>query len=147
MIRFNLLVPPFIITLLLLTLNACTTNSSKPTKINSTPVSDLKSLIYEASGNEPGWNLKIYKNEHKYFYKLVSDYGQTKLEGETNVTEFNKTSPRSVIFGLKKGSKKIIEVKAVNANCTDMAGNRHGTAAEFEYKRTKYIGCGDFVGT
>lgn len=102
---------------------------------NNTDLISLKN--FKASGSEPGWSLEANKKGNNISYNVTLDNGNVKTSGDNG--EFK---PELGTLNIIVDNKALL-IKLTKKPCNDMAGNPHEISVHFNYKGTKYIGCGD----
>lgn len=117
-------------------------SNNKETKNEKTTIQAFaKFKMFNASGNEPGWNLNIINSNAALEYQLVLDYGEVQFSGKAISIG---TDPNEISQFILFHNADSIVIHLQHSACSDMAGFPHDLDIKFQYKNYQYIGCGDF---
>lgn len=105
------------------------------TKSDSVPTTE-STLLFKASGTEPGWFAEVYSNQ----LRLVVDYGNDSLllnhafTGLENENGFQYTEPN------------VLDIQIHHKTCVDAgSGEKREREVLVKYKDKTYKGCGYFT--
>jgi len=105
--------------------------------------SETSTLLFKASGIEPGWFAEFYSNK----LRLVVDYGKDSLVMDDQKFE-GLDDKEGYIFGVQgdKDVSKNIGINIINKSCEDAgSGDKKDRTVIVTYKGKTYKGCGSFV--
>ena len=99
-------------------------------------------LLFKASGTEPGWFAEIFDNK----LRLVVDYGKDSLILEDKFEGLNNKSSYTFDNHENKDNNKKVMISLENKSCTDEgSGDIKDRQVTITFKGKSYKGCGSFV--
>jgi uncharacterized membrane protein len=118
---------------------------SKVDALNSLAEMDepqVHSLLFKATGTEPGWFAEISDNK----LRLVVDYGKDSLLLEDKFEGLDNKSGYTFDNHENKDNNKKVSIRLENKSCTDEgSGDIKDRQVTITYKSKSYKGCGSFI--
>lgn len=106
-------------------------------ELAKTDDADTTTLVFKASGSEPGWIAEFYRNR----IMIVADYGADKITVRRDNADLSANAETQI--ALKAGHADAIRISP--KPCTNAAGEKESYEVTLSYKGKLYKGCGSFV--
>ncbi len=101
-----------------------------------------QSILFKASGTEPGWFAEFYNNK----IRIVLDYGKDSLIIDNPGPAVNEKEDYEYDVEDDKNKGKNIAILISGKSCTDAgSGDKKDRQVSIQYKGKVYKGCGSFI--